>query len=172
MSRSSDPEVTFAAFYRQHYPAVLAYARRRAVEHVARDVTAEVFTTAWRRRDIAEQRGLPWLYATAALVLRNHQRSERRAAAAADRLSEHPPPAPDDHATDHAARDSVRRALAQLSDADREVLALIAWEELDVPAAARVMGCSTPTAHVRLHRARKRLRAALEQIESHEQEED
>jgi RNA polymerase sigma factor (sigma-70 family) len=172
VGRDADAEAEFAAYYREHYGAVLAYVRRRAVEHVARDVVAEVFTTAWRRRDTAQERGLAWLYATAALVLRNHERHERRAAAASERAGQHQVPWVDDHSEAHDARDVVLRAVAQLSEGDREVLALIAWEELDVPTAARVMGCSTPTAHVRLHRARRRLRTELDRLERREQEEN
>jgi RNA polymerase sigma-70 factor (ECF subfamily) len=39
---------------------------------------------------------------------------------------------------------------------------LVVWEELDLRAAARVVGLSPGAAVVRLHRARRRLRTALE----------
>ena len=44
---------------------------------------------------------------------------------------------------------------------DREVLALIAWEELSVAEAARVLGCSAPQFSLRLFRARRRLERLL-----------
>ncbi len=65
----ADLRTVFEAFYTAHYGSVLAYARRRVGEAAARDVTAEVFVVAWRRFDLAAERGLPWLYTTAGLVL-------------------------------------------------------------------------------------------------------
>jgi RNA polymerase sigma-70 factor (ECF subfamily) len=52
-------------------------------------------------------------------------------------------------------------ALAELSERDRELLLLIAWEGLGPEQAAKVFGCSRNALAVRLHRARKRLAAAL-----------
>jgi RNA polymerase sigma-70 factor (ECF subfamily) len=48
-----------------------------------------------------------------------------------------------------------------LSDDDREILGLLAWEGLDRDAIATVLGCSRGTARVRLHRARTRFSRAL-----------
>jgi RNA polymerase sigma-70 factor, ECF subfamily len=55
----------------------------------------------------------------------------------------------------------VLEALAALSEAEREVLMLAAWEELSSSEAARVLGCSATAYRIRLHRARKRLRERL-----------
>jgi RNA polymerase sigma-70 factor (ECF subfamily) len=55
----------------------------------------------------------------------------------------------------------VLDALATMSDADRELLMLVAMEELSPSEAARVLGVSTMAARTRLHRARRRLRARL-----------
>jgi RNA polymerase sigma-70 factor (ECF subfamily) len=52
-------------------------------------------------------------------------------------------------------------ALARLSDADRELLLLIAWEGLSAAEAATVLNIKPTTARVRLLRARRRLLAAL-----------
>jgi DNA-directed RNA polymerase specialized sigma24 family protein len=51
----------------------------------------------------------------------------------------------------------VRRALATLSQRDREALVLIAWLDLSAKDAAVVVGCLPATFLVRLHRARRRL---------------
>lgn len=53
-------------------------------------------------------------------------------------------------------------ALAALSERDRELLMLIAWEGLDHAAAARVLGTTRANIAVRLHRARRRLARQLE----------
>jgi RNA polymerase sigma-70 factor (ECF subfamily) len=52
-------------------------------------------------------------------------------------------------------------ALAALSERDREVLLLVAWEELSPARAARVRGVSANTCAVRLYRARRRFARAL-----------
>jgi RNA polymerase sigma-70 factor (ECF subfamily) len=59
-------------------------------------------------------------------------------------------------------------ALASLPEPDVEVLTLVTWHGLDVRAAAQVVGCSPPAFTVRLHRARRRLAAALEAAEQAE----
>jgi RNA polymerase sigma-70 factor (ECF subfamily) len=61
--------------------------------------------------------------------------------------------APDDGA--------IEAALAQLAPEDREVLRLSAWEELTPVEIATVLGVSQVAVRSRLHRARRRLRAAL-----------
>jgi RNA polymerase sigma-70 factor (ECF subfamily) len=55
----------------------------------------------------------------------------------------------------------VLRALAALSERDREVLLLIAWDGLAHDEAAAVCGCSRPALRVRLHRARRRFASEL-----------
>lgn len=56
---------------------------------------------------------------------------------------------------------AVWEALAALSEGDREVLLLIAWEDLAPARAAQVLGIGANTFAVRLYRARRRLRHAL-----------
>jgi len=55
------------------------------------------------------------------------------------------------------------RALEALSPGDREAILLVAWEELTPTEAARAMGVRPATFRVRLHRARTRLKKALEE---------
>ncbi len=61
--------------------------------------------------------------------------------------------------------DALGRALAELREGDRELLLLIAWEGLEPAQAAKVLGCSRNALDTRLHRARKRLAAALARAE-------
>jgi RNA polymerase sigma-70 factor (ECF subfamily) len=159
---SDGREAAFVALYERHYASVLAYARRRTDESTARDVTAETFLVAWRRLDEAAHRGLPWLYRTAGLQLRNARRSEQRQERTAGRLAglaAGPPQA--DPATEYAERRSFAEALERLPDGERELLRLVVWEQLDLRTAAAVAGCSPGAAAVRLHRARRRLRPHL-----------
>jgi len=162
-----DPEHDrFKAIYAEYYPAVLRYAARRIGAEAARDIAAETFLTAWRRLDhVPAGQPLPWLYATARNCLANElRRRDRR-----DRLDSRirtevlrgqdlAGPEPGERVADRLA---VLAALAALRPDDQEALRLIEWEQLDVAAAAQVMGCSAATFRVRLHRARRRLARAL-----------
>lgn len=56
---------------------------------------------------------------------------------------------------------ALAAALARLSDADRELLLLIAWDGLSPAEAATVLGVKPATARVRLLRARRRLTQTL-----------
>ena len=160
---ASERERSFVALYEAHYPAVLAYARRRTDEATARDVAAETFLTAWRRQPSVPDLGLPWLYGTAGLVLRNQERSGRRQQRTIGRLAAQPGTAVADPALAHADGEHVRAALLALSPDDRELLLLVAWEQLSARDVAAALGCSAGTAAVRLHRARRRLRRALDE---------
>jgi RNA polymerase sigma-70 factor (ECF subfamily) len=48
--------------------------------------------------------------------------------------------------------------------AGQEVLRLTAWEELGVDEVAVALGCGTRAATMRLHRARRRLRAEIDRM--------
>jgi RNA polymerase sigma-70 factor (ECF subfamily) len=52
-------------------------------------------------------------------------------------------------------------ALASLPEPDRELLMLVAWEGLETREIAQLLGARPGTVVVRLHRARRRLAAAL-----------
>lgn len=58
-------------------------------------------------------------------------------------------------------RIDLQRAWGTLSKADREVLALIAFDGLTAEQAATVLGCRRSTFAMRLSRARIRLRSAM-----------
>lgn len=158
----------FKAMYDQHYPAVLRYAARRVGAEAARDIVSETFLAAWRRLDrVPTSEPLPWLYATARKCLANElrrrdlrERLNSRIRAEATRGQDVADPEPSERVADRLA---VLAGLAALRPGDQEALRLIGWEQLDVAAAAQVMGCSAATFRVRLHRARRRLARALVQ---------
>ena len=56
------------------------------------------------------------------------------------------------------------RALRHLAEDDREILMLVGWEGLRSAELARLLGCSPTAARIRLHRARARLIAEMEQL--------
>jgi len=148
------------SLFREHAAAVRAYALRRIDPAAADDVVSEVFVVASRRAGEVPADALPWLLACARRLIANHRRSSARRAALLNRVRTLRPPA---QAEPVESTGRVTRGLARLSESDREVLMLIAWEGLDPERAARVLGCSRSAFAMRLHRARKRLAAALEQ---------
>ncbi len=160
-----DPAQEFSELYRRQYDTVLHYALRRCDAETARDVTAETFLVAWRRRsEIPAEPGeeLPWLYGVARRVLANAQRSRRRAERVTARLGqERGEKFSPDAASVFAEHTRLKHALASLSQRDQEALRLVGWEGLDLASAALAMGCSQSAMAVRLHRARRRLEHAL-----------
>jgi RNA polymerase sigma-70 factor (ECF subfamily) len=156
----------FESLYRAHYGAIMRYAARRTDEQTARDVTAETFLVAWRRLgSVPEPDALRWLYATARNVLRHERRCGSRHARLGERLSAQPVDVAADVADSVVDRLHYRQLLAALPGKEREAIELVQWEHLDIATAACVVGCSTATFRVRLHRARRRLSAAVTSVD-------
>ncbi len=155
-----DRKAGFEAIFTATYEALCGYALRRCSSpHDAADVVAETFAIAWRRVDEMPTGDAArlWLYGVARRVLANHRRGERQRRLRTAELREEiaalvgdPLDAP-----------SIAEAFRELSDADQEILGLVAWEGLDRDAVATVLGCSRGTVRVRLHRARTRFSRAL-----------
>jgi RNA polymerase sigma-70 factor (ECF subfamily) len=144
-----------------HGPALHAYLVRRAPS-AADDLLAEVWLAAFQARGtfdpgLGSVRG--WLFGVARNVVSAHRRRDRARAPAT--------PAPDDdgwEAVDArldaaALAPAMRAALADLPAIERELLLLIAWEQLTPAEAAQAVGIPAVTARTRLHRARTRMRA-------------
>jgi RNA polymerase sigma-70 factor (ECF subfamily) len=155
-------EARFDALFRAHHAPILRYLQRRADPDDAADVAAEVFLTAWRRlADIPEDAPLLWLYGVARRAPANHRRGVRRRDALAGELGAALRAATPTQDVEPPVME-VRAALASLSPQERELLMLSAWEDLRPDEIATVLGIRPGAARVRLHRARARLRAALD----------
>lgn len=162
-----DKRTAFEAMFRMTYDRVLAYALRRTDWMDAEDVVSDTYAVAWRRFSDVPPDPLPWLYAVARRTLANSRRSVRRRAQLALRLAGEAHFSPGvELDPGERLEDSVlmRSALASLGDLDREVLMLIAWEGLDNERAAAALAISPQAFAVRLHRARRRLLAAVERL--------
>ncbi|WP_122262802.1 RNA polymerase sigma factor [Ornithinimicrobium cerasi] len=153
----------FDGFFAQHATAIHRYFVRRANHSDVEDLSAEVFATAWRRRDkVPEGFELPWLYKTASFVLANHRRKPTLTLIADYGTGEEG--ARTSRSVDPAelvmANDEMRRAMSKLSARDRTVLMLHAWEGLDGEGLAHALGLTRGGAAAALSRARARLRDA------------
>jgi RNA polymerase sigma-70 factor (ECF subfamily) len=123
---------------------------------VAEDLTGETFERAfrsWRRFD--PRRGTPraWLCRIARSTALDHFRSEERRRRREQRYARELPES-EEH---ELGGGELEAALARLSPAEREVVALRVLLELDGPTAARVLGISPTACSTRLSRALKRL---------------
>ena len=160
---SDEAESRFCRLYEEYRRTVLAYAVRRTSDPAdAADVVADTFLVAWRRvSEIpAGDDARLWLYGVARRTLANRRRGERRRERLAARLRQDLPAAVAAVAPPTSGG-PVIAALEALSDEDREVLLLKAWEELEPAEIASVLGISRVAARSRLHRARSRLQAEL-----------
>ena len=144
-----------------HAADVFGFALRRTSRTAAEDVVSETFLVAWRRLDAVPDSPKPWLLAVARRVLANQRRTAGRQSALTSRLEMRDPDARGGEQLDPAGDEAVLEALAALTPTERDAITLIAWDGLSAEEAAIVLDCSRSAFYVRLHRARKRLAAAL-----------
>ncbi|MQY03297.1 RNA polymerase sigma factor [Actinomadura macrotermitis] len=169
IGRSRREPEAFAALFDRHYTAVHGYAARRLGPALADDVAAETFLIAFDRRDrydTARPDARPWLYGIASNLVARHHRAEVRlyralARSGADEVTEGHADGVAGRLDARAVRGPLARALAGIADGDRDVLLLVAWAQLSVQEAGEALGVPAGTARSRLHRARKKIRAAL-----------
>jgi RNA polymerase sigma-70 factor (ECF subfamily) len=157
-----DAQTQFDALYREHAGDVRRYVRRRWDAQSADDVVADVFVVAWRRLADLPDDPLPWLLGVARRILANRRRGDAREHALRERIrTEQFTTALPSGADSRLAGENVWIALGRLSERDREVLLLVAWEGLSTARAARVLGVRANTFAARLYRARRRFAHAL-----------
>lgn len=163
-----DPLEQFERLYRANYRSVLRYALQHAEQGSAEDVTSEVFMIAWRRRADVPEPPLPWLLGVARNLLRKQVVARHRRQRLADRVAAMTTAADlvawnaGEHVVERAA---ALQALASLPERDVEALTLITWHGLNPREAAAVLGCSPRAFTTALHRARRKLTAALSDAE-------
>lgn len=142
----------FEQIYAEHVAAVRAYVTRRAPDAVVDDIVADTFVVCLRKIDRVPENPLPWLYAVARKTLANERRKRAKLAHGQSLPASGPSPVGDG---------ILAEAFNSLTENDREVLRLVAWEGLSLTDAATVFGCSAVTCRVRYHRAKSRLASKL-----------
>ncbi len=166
----TDPDL-FIAFYSEHLEDLQRFVARRVGDRErAADLTAEIFLAAIDSADRYRPHGTPksWLYGIARVIIAEDRRRSGRERAREERLRgsallDEEEAARIDARIDAAARSRrLYEAMDRLPEAERAVLELVALDELTVAEAAAAVGVRSGTARVRLHRARRKLRAELE----------
>jgi RNA polymerase sigma factor (sigma-70 family) len=158
-------------FYRRHVAKVIGIGARRfdRPEDVA-DFVADVFVELMgsaHRYDPGRGTAVAWLYGLAANVAAAQRRRQARAEDAHRRLSGRALLDNDDYERVEEQLDAAvqlrtaYRVMDALPADDRRLLELVAVDGLPPAEAAKVLGVSPIAARVRLARARKRLRSAI-----------
>lgn len=166
----TDRQARFEEIYDAYSGLILAYATRRTGNvSDAADVVADTFTVAWRRlEDVPKgEEARPWLYGVARRVLANQRRGTERRSRLHDRLQNELASPIGFEASDSGGSElaDIAQAFAQLAEADREILTLVAWDCLSHEEIAEILACSSTAVRVRLHRARKRLAKQIDETD-------
>lgn len=167
----------FEAWYRDHQSTVYRYVRFRvATRETAEDVTSEVFFKALRSLDRYDpDRASPrtWLLRIARNAVTDHLRSLKRKGSlhvSLDRVPDLVENArtPEEKLLREERLNRILNANNTLRPADQEIISLRFGAELSNPEIAEALGISNNAVAVRLHRAVKRLKDAVEEVDGHE----
>jgi RNA polymerase sigma-70 factor (ECF subfamily) len=160
-------EEAFVEIYRRYRDRVYRFAcRMTGSAEAARDVTHTCFASLLERPSRFDGRAGLGTYLCGAArnqSLRHASRARReRPAGAAPDLRPASGPGPLEALLEDERARVVREALSSLAPLHREVLILVEYEDLDLATVAEIVGAEVGAVKVRLHRARRKLRAALE----------
>lgn len=160
--------VSFTAAARNHLDAVYRYLLTMTKNAaLAEDLTSETFERAlrrWHRFDSRRASEKTWLLMLARSAALDHFRAEARRQRREERFAGTQDTESADIEIDLGLSPALEEALAELSAAEREVIALRVVVELDGDTAARVLGISRTACSTRLSRA---LRKLEERVSAH-----
>ncbi len=158
----------FASLYDQYVHKIYSYIIMRVGDpETAQDLTADVFLRALESLDTFEWRGYPvssWLFRIARNRVVDHVRRQQRrrqlplveeALQLASELE------PFQVVEKQASREQLLAAIAQLTDIQREIIALRFAAELSIAQVARVLGISEEAVKARQHSALNALRRLM-----------
>jgi RNA polymerase sigma factor (sigma-70 family) len=165
-----DPD-RFGALYDRYAGPLYGYACLRVGRATAEDVVADTFLAAFaqrRRYDLSRRDARPWLFGILSNKISDRGRAERIHYRAHARAWQSPVPENladrvADRVTAESQRGRLAMALSRLNPADRHVLLLVAWGQLTYDEVAQALGIPAGTVASRLNRARRKVRAALDE---------
>jgi RNA polymerase sigma-70 factor (ECF subfamily) len=154
----------FERLFEEHATGLLGFLTYRTGDRaLAEDLLADTFERvlrARRRFDPRRASAKTWIYAIALNLLRDQARRRAAEGRALERAPD-PAPPPAGLLEGVAHRDELGRALAQLSDDEREAIALRYGADLTVPEIAKLQGERLTTVEGRVYRALRKLRDQL-----------
>lgn len=158
-------DADFDRLYRREALGLYGFlAYRTGDRALAEDLLADTFERALRaRRGFDRRRGTErnWLYAIALNLLRDHARRAATEGRAVERVRSGTPTAAESGTEDVERRDELQRAMATLTDEEREAIALRFGAELTVPEMAGLLGLPLSTVEGRVYRALRKLKERL-----------
>jgi RNA polymerase sigma-70 factor (sigma-E family) len=149
----------FAWFFRAEYAEVVRTAYlltqdRDTAEEIAQEAFSQLYAH-WKKVS-GYDRPEAWVRRVAIRMCGKHMRRWRRARELIERREE----AEEQHASDV----DLARAIRSLPGSQRTAIVLFYFEDRPITEVAEVLGCSTSTAKVHLHRARRKLADALGEV--------
>ena len=155
----------FERLYEEHAQPLFGFlAYRTGDPALAEDLLADTFERALRARNRFDRRKASektWLYAIALNLVRDNARRRSTEARALERMPHDPAGVSDDlAAVEH--RDEIGRAMAILSDEEREAIALRFGGDLTVPEMAKLLKQPLPRIEGRVYRSLRKLREKLD----------
>jgi RNA polymerase sigma-70 factor (ECF subfamily) len=157
----------FGRVFDRHRGRVFRHAYRLCGErHDAEDVMSAAFLELWRRRErvrLVEGSVLPWLLVTTTNLACNSRRSVFRYRRLLNSL---PRTEGISHVTGEsvfldAMESDVANALRTLNALDMQLVSLVIFEDYTLAAAAAVLNLTPGAAKTRMHRARQRMKKAI-----------
>lgn len=153
---------SFEVFFRNNYQLVVSVVQNRlGPSGDVEEIVASAFQVAWQHYERGNELSVPWLYGVVRNLVGNEYRRRDRSIALVEKLTSEAQVA---SSAVESEVNLVRDALDTLPEAQREILIMAYWDELTPDEIARVLSISTGNARVRLTRARKVLRTAIDQL--------
>lgn len=159
----------FEALVRQHQAAVCATAFAMLRDRArSEEIAQDAFLVAWKKLpELSPPPAMPaWICGIARNLARNALRKHREVAMTDSTPEPSATTTPLDATLSREQMDLASRALATLSDDDREVVVLYYRADESISAVASALDIAEPAARKRLQRTRERLRDALSAVES------
>ncbi|WP_150460585.1 RNA polymerase sigma factor [Nesterenkonia ebinurensis] len=149
----------FEQFYREHYGSILATAHLRLGDYAeAQDITAETFRVIWQRHQDGRSPTVPAAFQTLRNLTGNEYRRRRRSQDLVTKLTSVTSSRP---VEDAPADIDLLQAVAELKEADRELLYLAYWADIELKDIAGILELKPGTVRMRLKRLREHLAAKL-----------
>ncbi|HEU4976504.1 MAG TPA: sigma-70 family RNA polymerase sigma factor [Baekduia sp.] len=169
LADSANPAESFATFYRRHADAILRFAASRGADaETAADVVAETFYAAMQRRHRyrpKHESARLWLLGIAVHKIADARRADQRERRRMLRAAEHALVMTErDRASyaEMAERTDALDALADLPEAEREVILARVVEDRSYADIAAALGLTEAATRKRVSRGLARLRTRLE----------
>jgi RNA polymerase sigma factor (sigma-70 family) len=156
----------FGRLYELHVRDVYRYALRMLRDTTgAEDITQDVFALTWAKKgeiEIADRSLLPWLLVTTRnLSLNRLKKSNRSASSVESADAIDPRPGPEAAALDRQLAESIKQAVAHLTDSDQKLYRMCLVNEVSYRDAAAELGTTTGAVRNRLSRLRRALQISL-----------